>query len=248
MNRNRTVHPAKVILGNTISHTISALPSLLYSITIDTPEKLKLVRLGHYNGKTVDLEITAAADASVFLLVEEFANSTEFEEITFRREGRGGDRITISPANPAEVQIIWWSSGQLPLDILPKHYKKYEMWFQGVAATTQDLDKMLQWQSATELHFFDNGDLALLLFQNVWKLRTLPALERLYFWVNKVAMDQINVATFIENIPTLKYLHITGGGNYRTELKAFRDKNRIDGWYYGGYPYSGETYYVKKSY
>lgn len=228
-----------------LSYFFFSIVSPIYSITIDTPAKLELLRRGHYNGKTDDLEITAAAHPEVFSLVEEFAKSTEFQEITFRTEYKPYNRIIISPANPAEIEISFNPSDHF-WDYIPKYYKKYTIFYNGRAATAKDLDKLLQLQSATELRFFDNGQTALVMFQNAEKLRQLPALQKLYVWVNDVVMNRINVATFINNIPTLTHLHITAGGNYGEQLDDFCDKNRIDGWYYGGYPGDGEIYYDKK--
>lgn len=189
------------------------------SVIIDTSWKLLALKHGYYNNKFVQIKVTSAAHPDVLSLPQEFASAAQLNSISFvyYPDGEfGQDEITIYPNRPSRASIKFSTIGEHSLHGVPKHYEEYTIRYCSASTpTADDIVTILQWKSAMILSFFDRGGMALILFQRAKELATLPVLNALELSINDENYDKINVATFIENIPTLRYIQING---YRNTL------------------------------
>lgn len=215
---------------------------LLYSVTIDTPEKLELLRKGRYKNTLINLIVTSSAHSDVFSLPHEFANATELGGVTFYSyspEKNGRDEMSIHTKSPRRAYVVFVSPGEHSLNGLPRHYRGYVIKFGPAAKPTADIIAIiLQWKLASNIILNDQGHLGGILYQHVEELGTLPVLNALEFHINEENYDQIKVSKFIENISSLRSLHIKGSGSRLTEkeVQEFIAMNPLPvGWKYEAY-------------
>lgn len=131
---------------------------------------------------------------------------------------------------------------------MPKHYEDYHIENPTPRPLTdEDIETILQWKSARSLTIDDNGDISLQLFQHAKELGTLPKLTSLSFNVNVRTYNKINLAGFIENIPTLTTIALWQDS---TEVqdhhrKEFLAKNPAPEGWYAKYLHHSFVYYSK---
>lgn len=186
---------------------------------IDTPEKFEHLKYGEYSEFT-QVVITSTANRNVLLQPRRFF-AHQFLRMTFNQ---GDNKITIYPQS-AQADIHY-TNGENPLTGVSKLFFEYNVVYTDTATVTdENIDAILQWQWAKTLRIYDNGAVAGKLMKRIDEIGKLIDLSNLHLSVN--AQSVIDVAAFIEKLPSLKEIVLFGRDMSDEEIKQFEADQKI---------------------
>lgn len=114
------------------------------------------------------------------------------------------------------------------------YYVRYEHPANGII---ENIDAIVQWKEAEDLDLHDNGDMVVDLFQRIDEFANLTKLMKLTLVINGNTYDKINVATFINNLPSLVQILIRTERVTAAQIEEFKSKNEIPSGWNMSHPY-----------
>lgn len=184
---------------------------------------------GFYDNRFNHAEVSADAHPDVLLQPQYCANVSIWAIKFVSSTEEGNNTILIHPATQTKgVAEIDFRHGENPLSGVPTNYIHYTVEYMNSAKpTTENIDSILQWKNAYTLRCRDRGDVAVTLFKRIDELSDLTKLRTLELSMEGDKPEQINVATFLNNLTGLRKLCFTFKDKTEKQVKEFELKNKI---------------------
>lgn len=146
-----------------------------------------------------------------------FIDWDQYQSITF--EDSIGNSVRVVPVNPRIV--AHFIGGENHLTRLPTNCKIYNIKIEGNAKVTDaDIDAILKWQFATEIHIIDNTNVSNELFKRIDEMKCMR-LQKLTLTIQR-EYSGIHVNTFFEKFDYLEEVIFVAATNMtRDELNTF---------------------------
>lgn len=195
-------------------------------LTIDTPEKLAALRNGTYDDFRNVVFVTSDAGPNVLSLPNEFS-TVAFLQMHFID---GNNKVYIHP----EHKFVGGSFtvGENVTLNLPTDYEYFALAFgPDVTITNHDIENIMQWKKATQLEFFDYGNLAERLAERIWFGVQLSRLERLTLIVRPQSFKNVEVSKFIDRLSSVVYVRFKYQDLDREQIEEFRGNQKGRAWW-----------------
>lgn len=209
---------------------------------IDTPEKYEQLKQGKFNDEYLNIWITSDAHPDI-LLQPQFFEKSKFLEIRFISIRATANNTIILYPNEGRVDIEFNVGGN-PLRGVPKKYGEYTIYFAYFPPTVENINSIVSWEEAKSLRIVDRHSVAVRLLKRIDEFSKLKKLKELDLRIEPHSYDQVNVTAFIENLPALKEMVLTGNQMTEIELQDFKARNKLP-WNWRLVMFAQSFYYYK---
>lgn len=198
----------------------------MHSLVIDTPEKYEQLKQGLFDGEFAVIEVTSGAHPQVLLQPQYFENGPYYMMTFTSPSEEGPNQIIIFPQY--KDARISFRDGINLFSGVPRNYRKYAVsYFYPATPNPENIDSILQWNQAIELDIFDLGHVVLILMDRIDELSKLYSLQKLTLSMYDENYEQINVATFIANLPSLREIVFQAYHMSQSQMEEFEAKNMV---------------------
>lgn len=136
----------------------------------------------------------------------------------------GPDTIRIFPESRRAV--INFRNGEIPLSGVPTDYLEYYVTLPPPLHVAS-IDSILQWKRVQRLSIRDVNGVALRLSRRIDELKQMTDLGELQLCIQGRTYSRIKVARFIDNLPSLQGIVLTGVHMTKEDMKRFIEMSDI---------------------
>lgn len=124
--------------------------------------------------------------------------------------------------------IAQFYDGEHSLTGIPNDYRRYSVEYKSTAISTmENIDTILQWTNAVQLTLYDmtGGQITYTLFQRIDEMSRMKMLEQLKLTLQIDTYDKINLLTFVETFPKLKWIELAASSLSTVQKEKFAAMN-----------------------
>lgn len=122
--------------------------------------------------------------------------------------------------------VIDFRDGGIALSGIPTDYLEYYVTLSS-PLFDENIDSIVQWKQAQKLSIRDIDGVAVRLTQRIDEFKQLTDLWELQLYIQGHTYRRLKVATFIDNLPSLNGIVLTGVHMTKENMKTFREMNSI---------------------
>lgn len=170
--------------------------------------------------------MTAGAHPQVLLQPQYFENSSYYMMTFTSSSEEGPNQIMIFPQY--SIARINFRDGINLFSGVPRNYRQYTVSYSYPAMPSiENIDSILKWNQALELDIFDLEHVVLTLMDRIDELSKLDSLQKLTLSMFDENYEHIDVATFIENLPSLGEIVFQAYHMSQSQMEEFEAKNKV---------------------